>query len=322
MQANAILGVDISKKKFDACLLVGSKERHKVFYNNQEGFEKLVVWCNNHRADFIHLCLEATGCYSEGLVTFMYDLGHNVSMINPAQIKAFGKSELLRNKTDKSDAAMIARFCIANKPDLWKPISPEVSCLRELYRCLQALKDDKLQQINRLENKNMYSSCKQAILEVIATIDKQITALEKEINEHINNHSHLKNMIENIKTIKGIGHITAIAVVAEMPSVDNFDNARQFAAFAGLNPEHYQSGSSVNRKSRVCKIGSERIQKALYMPAIVVKNRNSHFQKFCQRLASKGKCPMVIIVALMRKLMHVFFGILKNNQPFNGGLVK
>ncbi|WP_265034476.1 MULTISPECIES: transposase [unclassified Wolbachia] len=217
---------------------------------------------------------------------------------------------------------MIVRFCIANKPNLWKPAPPEVKRLRELYRCLQALKDDKLQQMNRLENKNMDSRCQQAILEVIATIDKQISDLEKEINEHINNYPHLKNMIENLKTVKGVGHITAIAVVAEMPLVDNFDHARQFTAFAGLNPQHYQSGSSVNKKSRICKIGSEHIRKALYMPAIVVKNRNSHFQKFCQRLASKGKCPMVIIVALMRKLMHVFFGILKNNQPFNSDLVK
>ncbi|MCM1002427.1 transposase [Wolbachia pipientis] len=77
----------------------------------------------------------------------------------------------------------------------------------------------------------MHSSCKQAILEVIA-------ALEKEIDEHINNYPHLKNMIENLKTIKGIGHLTAIAVVAEMPSADNFNHARQFTAFAGLNPEH------------------------------------------------------------------------------------
>ncbi|GFT84967.1 pilin gene-inverting protein [Nephila pilipes] len=322
MQVNAILGVDIAKQKFDACLLVGSKKRHKVFHNNQEGFEKFIAWCNHHEAEFIHLCLEATGCYSEDLVNFMYDLGHNVSVINPAQIKAFSKSELLRNKTDKSDAAMIARFCIANKPNLWKPASLEVRRLRDLYRCLQAFKDDKLQQMNRLENKNMDSSCKQAILELIATIDTQIAAIEKEIDDHINNHSHLKNMIEKIKTVKGIGYLTAVAVVAEMLSVDNFDHARQFAAFAGLNPGHYQSGSSVSKKSRICKIGSERIRKALYMPAIVAKNHNSHFQKFCQRLESKGKCPMVIIVALMRKLMHVFFGILKNNQPFNGGLVK
>uniref|UniRef100_UPI00397DD10B IS110 family transposase n=1 Tax=Wolbachia pipientis TaxID=955 RepID=UPI00397DD10B len=70
----------------------------------------------------------------------MYNLGHNASVVNPAQIKAFGKSELLRNKTDKSDAAMIARFCIAHKPTLWKPILPEVKCLRELYRFYKHLK--------------------------------------------------------------------------------------------------------------------------------------------------------------------------------------
>ncbi|WP_077188052.1 transposase, partial [Wolbachia pipientis] len=298
-----------------------SKKRHKVFQNNQDGFAKLVVWCNGHGANLTHLCLEATSWYGEDLATFMHDLGHNVSIVNPAQIKAFGKSELLRNKTDKSDAAMIARFCIANKPALWKPITPEMRHLRELYRCMQSLKDDKVQQTNRLENKNMHSSCKEAISKVILAIEEQIIVLEKEINEHINNYPHLKNMVENLKTIKGIGYLTAVAVVAEMPSVDNFDNAKQFTAFAGLNPGHYQSGSSVSKRSCICKIGSERIRKALYMPAIVVKNHNNHFQKFCQRLASKGKCPKVIVLALMRKLMHVFFGILKNNQPFNCNFV-
>ncbi|GFR32302.1 DEDD_Tnp_IS110 domain-containing protein [Trichonephila clavata] len=112
----------------------------------------------------------------------------------------------------------------------------------------------------------MYSSCKQAILKVFATIEIQIAALEREISGHIDNYPHLKNMIENIKIIKGVGHLTAI-VVAEMPSVDNFDHARQFTAFAGLNPQHYQSGTSVTKESRICKIGSERIRKALYMPS-------------------------------------------------------
>ncbi|OJH31601.1 MAG: hypothetical protein ABOJ95_000675 [Wolbachia endosymbiont of Armadillidium vulgare] len=77
----------------------------------------------------------------------------------------------------------------------------------------------------------MYSSCKQAILEVIATIDTQTASIEKEINEHINNYSHLKNMIENLKTVKGVGHLTAIAVITEMPLIDNFDHANSFCWF-------------------------------------------------------------------------------------------
>ena len=97
---------------------------------------------------------------------------------------------------------------------------------------MQSLKDDKLQQMNRLENKNMHSSCKNARSEVISTIDAQIAILEKEIDEHINHYPYLKNMIENLKTVKGIGYLTAVAVIAEMPSVDNFSHARQFTAFA------------------------------------------------------------------------------------------
>jgi transposase len=153
------------------CLLVGNKKRYKVFQNNQDGFAKLVAWCSGHGTNLIHLCLKATSWYSEDLATFMHDLGHNVSMVNPTQIKAFGKSELYRNKTDKSEAAKIARFCIANKPALWRPIAPEIRHLREFYRCVQSLKDDKLQQMNRLENKNMHSGCKNARFEVISTVN-------------------------------------------------------------------------------------------------------------------------------------------------------
>ncbi len=100
-------------------------------------------------------------------------------------------------------------------------------------------------------------------------------------------------------------------------NVENFKNAKQFAAFAGVTPSHYESGTSVRGRSRISRMGSNKVRKIVYMAAIVVKNHNHFFRPFCDRLAQKNKPPKVIIVAVMRKLMHIFYGILKNNQHFD-----
>jgi len=102
-----------------------------------------------------------------------------------------------------------------------------------------------------------------------------------------------------------------------MPPIKNFKNAREYVAFVGLNPRQYSSGSSVRGKQRISKIGSPRMRKALFMPALVIKNKNQYFKDFCDRLMTKGKCSKVIIVAVMRKLMHIVFGMLKNNALFD-----
>lgn len=321
MQEKAIIGVDISKSKIDVCLVISNKIRHKVFDNNHDGYQKLLNWCKHQKTGAIHICMEATGHYMENLAHFMHDLGHDVSVINPAQIKAFTRSELLRGKTDKSDAAAIARFCQAHNPNCWIPKAKEVRKLRDMYRCLQMLKDEKQQMQNRLENENMDKQAKYAILRVIDVMNKEIDNLKKKIIEHIDNYPDLKKKVQSIIEIKGIGITTACGIIAEMPEVDNFENARQYAAFAGLTPMQHQSGSSVQKKARICKIGSERVRKALYMSAIVIKNHNENFAKFCQKLANNGKLPKVIIVAVMRKVLHIIYGMLKNHTKFNPELL-
>jgi len=112
----------------------------------------------------------------------------------------------------------------------------------------------------------------------------------------------------------------AQTIVSEMPDVTNFHTAKQFAAYVGVTPSHFQSGSSVKGKSHISKLSSSKIRNVLYMSALVVKNHNQYSSDFVQNLTQKGKCAKVIIVAIMRKLMHIFFGILKNNSPFNQNL--
>ena len=148
--AESILGVDIAKKKFDVALLVNGKLKHKVFTNNQEGFELLMAWLHKQSVDHVHVCLEASSTYGDELATYMHDAGHTVSIVNPARIKGFARSELMRTKNDKVDAGLIARFCHAMHPEPWKPAPPEMRQLQALVRRVDALITMRTQEFHRL----------------------------------------------------------------------------------------------------------------------------------------------------------------------------
>ncbi len=106
-------------------------------------------------------------------------------------------------------------------------------------------------------------------------------------------------------------------LLAEIPDLKSFNTARELAAYAGLTPKHRQSRTSAHGKSSISKIGSSKLRKALYFPALVAKNHNPLFASFVDNMTKKGKLPKVIITAIMRKLLHVVFGVLKNNKPFD-----
>ena len=156
-----------------------------------------------------------------------------------------------------------------------------------------------------------------SIHDEIKFLKKQITLLEDETRKIINSNQNLKEQFDRITGIKGVGEKLALAIIADMPDVLNFQKSGQFSAFVGVSPSHFQSGSSVYGKSHISRIGSKSIRKVLYMSALVVKNHNPHFQKFVQKLQKKGKAPKVIIVATMRKLMCILFSMLKNSSNFD-----
>jgi transposase len=126
----------------------------------------------------------------------------------------------------------------------------------------------------------------------------------------------LRLQVSLLKTIPGIKEKTAIAILSELPNVKNFKNAKEAAAFVGLTPAIRRSGTSVNSKGSLSKIGNAQLRKALYMPAIVAKNHNHLLKEFCARLSKKGKHSMTIVAAAMRKLLHIIFGVLKMQTPF------
>ncbi len=245
--------------------------------------------------------MEATGGYEASLAEYLYDNGFKVSVVNPARIKGFAISKLSRVKTDKADCELIAYFCEAMKPDLWRPIAKHIQELQQWIKRLDNLIANKTQESNRIKG---------AVPKVVSHIQRHIDFLNIEIKE-------VEQLIaDHIKQHKDLGDKT-IAIVLAFLDTGKFDSAKQVAAFVGLNPKPRLSGSSVHGVSRISKTGNPNLRKAFYMPAVVSIKFNPIIKAFYQRLINEGKPKMVAVIAAMRKLLHIIYGILKTRTLFN-----
>jgi transposase len=317
------LGIDIAKLKFNACLINPSgKLKHKVFPNTAVGFARLVEWLTKQKTSRVHACMEATGAYGEALALHLHAAGHPVSVINPAAIKAFAGSRLARTKTDKVDAELIARFCVAQQPPAWTPPAPEVRELQALVRRLEALTEMRVAEANRLEAIIAVEAVRSSVEEHIAYLDRQIEQTKAAIRQHVNVHPGLRRQSELLDSIPGIAETTAAALLAEITDITQYRSARQVAAYAGLVPRERQSGSSVRGRTRLSKIGNARLRKALYFPAVTALRCSPFFQAWAKGLRERGKCKMSVIGAAMRKLIHLAYGVLKTGQPFDPEWIK
>jgi transposase len=306
------IGIDIAKAKFDAAALRNGKYKTKVFQNTPEGFRAFLAWLQAFPTP--HVCLEATGRYGEGLALFLVDHGLAVSVVNPAQIHAFGQAELSRTKTDKSDAKRIARFCLSQRPLLWQPPPPAVRPLQALVRRLESLLEMRQMEKNRLDGAD--PTVRPSIEAVLATLDAEIAATQQRIREHIDHDPDLRQRRDLLDTIPGLGDATIPVLLAALGDVHRFENARSVAAFAGLSPKEHQSGKWKGH-TRLSKTGDALLRKALYMPAIVAWRHNPLIRAFCERLKAQGKNGKLIVGAAMRKLLVLAYGVLKSGRPFD-----
>ncbi|MBW4441997.1 MAG: IS110 family transposase [Plectolyngbya sp. WJT66-NPBG17] len=315
----AYLGIDISKAKFHVALQLEEKRHNqakiKVFPNNLSGFEQLQQWLQQHRIEQVHACLEATSTYGEAVAEFLVEQGHRVSIVNPARIKGFAVSELSRSKTDKADAQLILRFLMALRPEPWQPPAPEVKQLQMLLRRLEALQQMIVQEQNRLETTTV--TLRKSIQSHIDYLQRDVEQIKQQVKDHFDQHPGLKQQRDLLVSIPGIGEQTAAAILSEIMHWSVFESPRQLAAYAGLTPRERSSGSSVRGKSGLSRVGNRRLRKALYMPAMAARRCNPLIVPLCERLLEKGKAKKQVIGAVMRKLLHLVYGVLKSGRPFD-----
>ena len=317
----AVVGIDVSKKKLDLVLMQAGKGKSKVFANNAAGHAQLGRWLLQHRCEpqSTHVCMEATGPYSEPVALALADAGWKVSVVNPARIKGYAQSELSRNKTDRADAGVLARFCAATKPELWEPPAREVRQLRAWVDRLQVLKDMRQQELNRIEalDAGEHGAVKAHVQAHVAWLEEQISALERDIDDHIDRHPQLHGDAQLLESIPGVGATTVAKLLAYAGDVRRFESAKALAAFVGTCPRQRQSGSSVRARTTMSRAGHKAIRNALYMPSLVARRHNEPIKTFADRLAQRGMAPKGVIGAVMRKLTSIIYGVIKSGIPFN-----
>jgi len=315
MTIKTTLGIDISKQKFDVALLIGNKLKHKKFSNSKKGHQALLAWLHKHDVQNVHACMEATGVYGEALAECLYDNKINISIVNPARVKGFAQSEQLRTKTDKVDAGLIARFCLALEPSYWQPLPVEIRQCRDLVRRLEALGNMYRQESNRLEGTSDFIA--EQLHKHLEYLDVEIKNVKKMIKQHIDNHPDMKKRKVLLESIPGIGEATINVILSEFGNITQFKNAKALAAFIGVAPKTRESGTSLRSRARMSKMGRSNLRKAFFMPALVALRHNPLIMELKLRLTKAGKSKMAIVGAAMRKLVHIIYGVLKNGVPFD-----
>ena len=316
------VGIDIAKLTFNACLIrpaVPGKPLKKQFPNTLEGFAKMLRWLAQVAPDTsCHFCMEATGSYYEALAIYLAEANQRVSVVNPFRTHHAAKAAGATNKTDPAEAGTLAEHCRKENPSLWRRASPEVRTLVGLLRRLQALKDHLTQERNRLGDPSVsgQSEVVASLNKSIAFLEGEIAALLQQIQDHIDSHPDLKRDRKLLTSIPGIGDLTAAWIVAELPDVKSIASAQSAAAYAGLAPCEYRSGTSVRRETHLSKKGNVQLRRALYMPAMIAARFNPAVKAIYDRLIQRGRPRMVAIGAAMRKLLMIAYGVLKSRKEF------
>ena len=304
-----VLGIDVSKNDFHACLLQEGRQAAKSFPNGAVGYQQLRRWLNNRRCEHVHACMEATGGYWLSLARALYEAGIAVSVVNPSRTALFARSQLRRTKTDRVDAEMIAQFCLTQSPTLWTPPAPEILELRGFL----TYRDHLVEQQVRLQQLSLQIQVTDELRRMhtaqVTQLKHAIDVIEQQMREFLLQHPVLSASVDCLDGVQGVGFLSAAVLVSELP-VQRLRNDKAAAAYVGLAPRERQSGTSIHGRPRICKIGNGRLRKALYMPALAAMRHNPILRQFAERLKAKGKPPKVVVVAVMRKLVVLAYHLL------------
>lgn len=302
------IGIDISKDYFDVAINRGDGRYSSYqFSNDRKGFLELIKlldessWC----------VMEASGPYYLRLASFLRTRSVNLSVVNPLVIRRFCQMRLMRAKTDKKDAVMIAQYGSINRPAIWMGEEDYVLELKQLQAYLDQLNK---QRTNFIRQQQAFSQSTVQNQKVRSGISTQINRLENEIDKIQSEmvdliQLHHGCMFENLKTIPGIGKKTSLMLIVLTGAFTKFENHKQLSSYFGLSPRIFESGKSIKGRARICKMGMSKIRAMLYMCACTAKSCNKACKQLYDRLIAKGKSGKLALIAVANKLLKQAFAI-------------
>jgi len=308
---NEIYGVDISKNTLD---ITSTKSNHKQFSNDENGFKEFEKQLTKN--DLV--VMEATGYYHYCLAQYLQKNGYFVSVVNPLSVKRFVQMKLSKIKTDKSDAKAICDYASVNKVPLYSSKSkPQIECLQ-----LLSLIDVYLKQSTALKNKIHGETILgvpskfvlRSLKRSLKLLQKEIFSLEEKLTKIVEKQH--QNKLELLKTIPGLGTKTSLLLLVLTDGFSRFENAKQLCSFTGITPFIRQSGTSVNLKSKISKIGNKKLRNLLFLCSFSACKYNKSCKGLYDRIVAKGKSKKLALIAVSNKLLKQAFAIANSGIPY------
>jgi len=313
------VGIDVSAKEL---VVTSDRSRDARFDNDPAGHKKLVRFLTKGGRS-AQVVIEATGVYSLDLALALHRAPRiEVMVANPRAVANFAKAYLQRSKTDPLDAEVLLEFARRMPFSAWVPPESEHLDLRGISRRIAALVKTLQQEKNRLhaasQSTELTSLVRRDVEVNIRHLERRIEHLRGQALALIGQHEALLQAFELLVSIKGIAEASAISILGELVVLPADMTVRQWVAHAGLDPRHVQSGSSIHKPARISKAGNKYLRAALYMPALVAIQHEPNVAAFYDKLVESGKTKMQANIAVMRKLLHAIFGMLKHKANFDG----
>lgn len=303
-----VVGIDVSKDRLDVAILP-SGESFAV-PRDGEGLDTLLERLRPITPQAV--ALEATGGYETVVAATLGAAGLPVIVLNPAQVRAFGRALGQRAKTDPIDALLIARFTAMTRPEVRPLPDAATQRLADLVarrRQIIAMIVAERQRQRRTTERRLLRS----IDRLLDALQRELSEVDRDIDEDIRGSPAWREKEELLASVPGVGPVISRTLIAEMPELGSLDR-REVAALAGLAPWTRQSGQWKGRSF----IGGGRaaVRTALYMGAVTASRHNPALRAFRQRLIDAGKPPMVAIIAVARKLLTILNAILRDKTPW------
>jgi len=328
------IGLDVAKKTFDAALVYPGQRYPdtplrtvpvQTFARTKAGVSQFLKWMAalmpaDTPAPSARAVMEATGGYSLELSAWLCAQCPMLApaIVNPERTASYMKSLGLRNKTDRLDARALAFYGADRRPAAYEALTPEHQALRDLSRYRDALVAEKVAETNRDEQHPQSKMVRKLRAQRARQRQRDIDKIEAEMKRIISETPQLQKDLKLLLSIPGVGFVTAVVILAEMGDLRRFARARQATAFAGVTPRQNDSGDTKG-KPRLCKKGNPRVRQILYMASMAAVQADSFLKQAYHELLKHGKCPMVALGAIMRKLITIMRAVLITETPFTPG---
>jgi transposase len=312
------IGIDVSKNTLDAAIWTGKRHQTLKVKNDHAGLVKLLSWAQSFsQGRILRACMESTGDYGINCALFLSESAVDVSVVNPAWIKHYGMALGRLNKTDKSDAKLIEQYAREQQPAVSRKLANPLQ--RNLFRLVRR-RDQLVKEIQREDNRRecpdaIGRDCLESINRILKALRSELRLMEKQIGELIASAPELKSQADLIASLPILGERSAWLILAEMPHWTECQSAASFAAAAGVQSTLRQSGTS-SKSAPMSKCGRKVVRAGLHMPTLTGIKKMAELEALYNRLKARGLKHKQAMIACMRKLLMIVYGVLKSGEPY------